>query len=113
MKLNAAVVGSGFVGRAHVESLRRLGIPTRGALGSAGETTASACEPRILERGDVSLEQLAADPAVDDVHHCTPNYLHFGEASSLMRAGKHLLCENPLTMDSAVSELVVSLARES
>src|SRR5579864_5522241 len=113
MKLNAAVIGLGFVGKAHVESLRRLGITVRGALGSTSETTAAACKSLNLERAYASLDELAADPAVDVVHLCTPNYLHFDQASRLMRAGKHVLCEKPLTMDSAESELLVALARET
>jgi predicted dehydrogenase len=113
MKPNAAVIGLGFVGRAHVESLRRLGIPVRGALGSSPETTSAACKSLGLERPYASLEELAADPTVDVVHLCTPNYLHFQQAGSLMRAGKHVLCEKPLTLDSAESELLVALARES
>jgi predicted dehydrogenase len=113
MNLTAAVIGLGFVGRAHVESLRRLGIPVRGALGSSGETTAAASKALGLERAYASLDELAGDSAVDVVHLCTPNYLHFDQASRLMRAGKHVLCEKPLTMDSAESELLVALARET
>jgi len=113
MKLNSAVIGLGFVGRAHVEALRRLAIPVRGALGSSGETTAAACKALSLDRAYASLDELAADAAVDVVHLCTPNYLHFDQASRLMRAGKHVLCEKPLTMDSAESELLVALARET
>src|SRR5260370_37720681 len=113
MKPNAAVIGLGFVGRAHVESLRRLGIPVRGALGSSTETTAAACESLNLERAYTSLDELAADATVDVVHLCTPNYLHFNQAGRLLRSGKHVLCEKPLTMDSAESELLVALARES
>ena len=113
MKPNAAVIGLGFVGRAHVESLRRLGIAVRGALGSSAETTAATCKSLNLERAYASLDELAADPAVDVVHLCTPNYLHFDQAGRLLRAGKHVLCEKPLTMDSAESELLVALARET
>ncbi|HXJ10959.1 MAG TPA: Gfo/Idh/MocA family oxidoreductase [Candidatus Limnocylindrales bacterium] len=113
MKLNAAVIGLGFVGKAHVESLRRLGIPIRGALGSSAETTAAACKSLNLERAYASIEEIAADAAVGVVHLCTPNYLHFEQASALLRAGKHVLCEKPLTMDSAESELLVSLTRET
>jgi len=113
MKLNSAVIGLGFVGKAHVEALRRLGIPVRGALGSSGETTAAACKALNLDRAYSSLDELAADAAVDVVHLCTPNYLHFDQASRLLRAGKHVLCEKPLTMDSAESELLVALVRET
>jgi predicted dehydrogenase len=113
MKPNAAVIGLGFVGRAHVESLRRLGIPVRGALGSSPETTAAVCKSLNLERAYTSLDELAADATVDVVHLCTPNHLHFDHAGRLLRAGKHVLCEKPLTMDSAESELLVALTRET
>jgi predicted dehydrogenase len=113
MSLNAAVIGLGFVGRAHVESLRRLGIPITGALGSSAETTASACKALGLPRAYTSLDEIASDSSVDVVHLCTPNYLHFEEASRLLRAGKHVLCEKPLTMDSREAELLVDLVKET
>jgi predicted dehydrogenase len=113
MKLKAAVIGLGFVGKAHVESLRRIGIEVRGAMGSTGETSAAACKALGLERAYVSLQELAEDKSVEVVHLCTPNYLHFEEASLLLRAGKHVLCEKPLTMDSRESEILVSIAKET
>ena len=113
MKLKAAVIGLGFVGRAHVESLRRIGIQVIGAMGSTGETSAAACKSLGLERAYASLQELAEDKNVDVVHLCTPNYLHFEEASLLLRAGKHVLCEKPLTMDSRESEILVSIAKET
>jgi len=113
MKPKAAVVGLGFVGRAHVEALRRLGVTIFGGLGSSAETTASVCASLGLPRAYSSLEEVASDTNVEVVHLCTPNYLHFEEASRLLRAGKHVLCEKPLTVDSRESELLVSLAKET
>jgi len=113
MKLKAAVIGLGFVGRAHVESLRRLGISVLGALGSSPETTASACKTLGLERAYASVDEIASDRSVDVVHLCTPNYLHFEEASRVLRGGKHVLCEKPLTMDSKESELLISIEEET
>jgi len=113
MTLTAAVMGVGFVGKAHVDALRRLGIPVRGALGSSAETTAATCKALGLEHAYASLEELAADPAISVVHLCTPNYLHFEAATQLLRAGKHVLCEKPLALDSRESEMLVKLARDS
>src|SRR6202051_1774401 len=113
MKQAAAVVGVGFVGRAHVEAIRRLGIPVRGILSSSAERTAEACASLSIERAYASLEELAADPAVSAVHICTPNHLHFPEATTLLRAGKHVLCEKPLAVDSRESAMLAALARES
>ncbi len=111
-KLNAAIVGLGFVGRAHLEALRRLGIPVQGILGSTPERTKAAAEALGMPRAYSSLDELAADPNVHVVHLCTPNHLHFQESSQLLRAGKHVLCEKPLTLDSRESAALVSLTKE-
>jgi len=113
MQLNAAIVGFGFVGHAHLESLRRLGIPVQGILDSSPERSRVAKEESRLPRGYESLEELAADPSVHVVHLCTPNYLHFQETSQLLRAGKHVLCEKPLALDSRETAALVSLVKET
>jgi predicted dehydrogenase len=113
MKPKAAVVGLGFVGRAHVEALRRLGVIICGGLGSSPESTGVACGTLGLARAYASLEEIASDASVDVVHLCTPNFLHFQQTSQLLRAGKHVLCEKPLTLDSRESELLVSLAKDT
>jgi len=113
MKPKAAVVGLGFVGRAHVEALRRLGVILCGGLGSSPGSTAVACGALGLARSYASLEEIASDASVDVVHLCTPNFLHFEQTSQLLRAGKHVLCEKPLTLDSRESELLVSLAKDT
>lgn len=113
MQLNAAIVGLGFVGRAHLEALRRLGIPVQGILGSTPERSRAAGESVKLPRTYNSLDELAADPSVHVVHLCTPNHLHFQEASQLLRAGKHVLCEKPLSLDSRESAALVSLLKET
>jgi predicted dehydrogenase len=113
MQLNAAIVGLGFVGRAHLDALRRLGIPVQGALGSTAERSKASADSLHLPRAYTSLDELAADPSVMVVHLCTPNHLHFQEASQLLRAGKHVLCEKPLALDSRESAALVSLLKET
>jgi len=113
MPLHAAIVGLGFVGRAHLEALRRLGIPIQGTLGSTPERSKSAATSLQIPRAYHSLDELAADPSVQVVHLCTPNHLHFQESSQLLRAGKHVLCEKPLALDSRESAALVSLIKET
>ncbi len=112
-KINAAIVGLGFVGRAHLDALRRLGISVQGVLGSTPERTKASRDALGLPRAYASLEELAADASVHVVHLCTPNNEHFREASQLLRAGKNVLCEKPLTLDSRESAALVSLAKET
>jgi predicted dehydrogenase len=113
MKQVAVVAGLGFVGKAHVDGLRRLGIEVRGALGSSPESAAAGCKELGLAHPYSSIDELAKDFAVTAVHLCTPNHLHFSHASSLLRAGKHVLCEKPLALDSRESEMLMKIAKES
>ena len=112
MKQTAAVIGLGFVGKAHLDSLRRIGVSVRGMLGSSRERSEMVSESLGLERAYVSLDELAEDHDVSVVHICTPNHAHFEQTSRMLRAGKHVLCEKPLAMDSRESEMLVKLARE-
>jgi predicted dehydrogenase len=113
MQPHAAIVGPGFVGRAHLEALRRLGIPVQGILASTPERSGAAAESLQLPHSYKSLDEIAADTSVQVVHLCTPNNLHFQEASQLLRAGKHVLCEKPLALDSRESSVLVSLLKDT
>jgi predicted dehydrogenase len=113
MKQVAVVVGAGFVGKAHIEALRRLPVPVRGTLVSSGERSAAAAKALGLERAYTSVDEIAADPDITVVHICTPNYVHFEQTAKLLRAGKHVLCEKPLAMDSRESATLVALAKET
>jgi predicted dehydrogenase len=111
-ELGAAVVGTGFIGAVHVEALRRLGVNVAGVVGSSPErASASTIDP--LPRVYQSLEDALADPAVDVVHVATPNWLHYQQVKVCLAAGKHVVCEKPLTTSSAQSAELVDLAESS
>lgn len=110
--LSAAVVGSGFIGPAHVEALRRLGVQVRGIVGSSPAKSRQAAESLGLDRGYASLKEALADAAVDVVHIASPNYLHFSQAKAALEAGKHVLCEKPLAMSPEESEELTRVAAE-
>jgi predicted dehydrogenase len=110
-ELRAAVIGAGFVGRAHVESLRRLGIPIAGVLGSSPARGEEARQTLGLPQAYRDLQELASDPDVGVVHICTPNHLHHEQAVTQLRAGKHVMCEKPLAMDTKQSAALIELAR--
>jgi predicted dehydrogenase len=112
VNLRAAVIGVGFVGRAHIEALRRLAIPIQGVLGSSPARTREACHALGIARAYESMADLTSDDSVDVVHVCTPNHLHFPETEAALGAGKHVMCEKPLAMDSRESGALVRLARD-
>jgi len=112
-ELKAAVIGTGFIGPVHVEALQRLNVPVGGVLGSSEEKSRRAAERMGLDKGYASLEELLEDDDVDVVHITTPNDLHFEQAKAALEAGKHVLCEKPLAMNSEETAQLVRLAEAS
>jgi predicted dehydrogenase len=83
-----------------------------GLLGADAQETQAMAQKLGVPRAYQSLAQLLADPEVNVVHLCTPNYLHFPQAKAALLAGKHVLCEKPLATTRAEAEELVRLARE-
>ena len=81
--LKVGVAGTGFIGPAHVEALRRLGIEVAGLSEidlQRGQERAAA-----LKIGKVypTFGEMLADPAIDVVHITTPNYLHYPQVKDI------------------------------
>jgi predicted dehydrogenase len=112
-KLTTAVFGTGFVGRIHVEGIRRLGTVEVAAIAASGPEKARQFADEVgVNRSSGDYRELLSDPAIDAVHICTPNALHFPMAKAAMEAGKHVLCEKPLALTSAQAQKLVRIARE-
>ena len=75
-EIKAGVVGVGFIGVAHVEALRRLGVQVVGVVGSTPGRAAAKAEAANLPRAYESLDALVADPGIDVVHIASPNHVH-------------------------------------
>jgi predicted dehydrogenase len=108
-----AVVGSGFIGPVHVEALRRNGLDVVGVLGSSAEQSRRAAESLGVDAAYSDYGELLEDRRVRAVHITAPNRWHFEFASRALLAGKHVMCEKPLAMNSSESSELVRLARES
>ena len=113
-KLKTVVFGTGFVGRIHVEGIRRLGNVELYAIGVGPEDDGPRLAAELnVERVSADYERLLQDPEIDAVHICTPNALHFPIAKAALQAGKHVLCEKPLATSVAQARELVELARSS
>ncbi|TWU48694.1 1,5-anhydro-D-fructose reductase [Rubripirellula tenax] len=112
-KPTAVVVGTGFIGPVHVEALGRTGVDVIGILGSTPQKSIAAAKSLGLARGYASLDEVLADDSVDSVHLTTPNRFHFEQATAVIKAGKHVMCEKPLAMNSEQSQQLVELAERS
>ena len=72
-----ALFGTGFVGRVHLEGLRRLGYVEIYAIGEPEVDKARRLAAEFgARRVEADYRRILDDPAVDAVHICTPNALH-------------------------------------
>ncbi len=111
--IGAAVIGTGFIGMVHAETLRRMGVRIVGVLGSSPERGAEKAPAMGAARAYRTIEELAADPDVGVVHITSPNKAHYPQAKALIAAGKHVLCEKPLAMSSRESAELAQMARQT
>ena len=112
-RITAGVVGVGFIGVAHIEALRRLGIDVAGVVGSSPERARAKADAADLPKVYESVEALAADPDIDVIHVASPNNVHADQVRMCLAAGKHVVCEKPLALTSADAADLVERAREA
>jgi predicted dehydrogenase len=118
-KLNVAMIGSGFIAKAHSNAFRQVGHFFRIAydvnlklLCGRNEATRSAlAEQWGWSETASDWREVIERPDVDVVDIATPNSSHFAIAVAAAKAGKIVLCEKPLAMTVSEAEQMAEAAR--
>ncbi len=74
------------------------------ATGSRSRDRAEAFAAEFGGAAHGSYEDLVSDPAVDVVYVASPHALHVEHTRLALEAGKHVLCEKPMTLDAASTQ---------
>ncbi|MEP9184380.1 Gfo/Idh/MocA family protein [Enterobacter ludwigii] len=112
--INVGIVGSGFIGPAHIEALRRLGSVQVVALCDSSLSQAQEKARQLnVPHAYGNVETLLAHPDLHVVHNCTPNHLHAEINRQILRAGKHVFSEKPLCMTPEEARELVALAEQA
>jgi predicted dehydrogenase len=112
--IRTAIFGTGFIGRVHLDALRRLeGVEVVALadpnLAVARSVGAGFGVPTIV----MDYREILSDPTIDAVHICTPNALHFSMVKEALEAGKHVACEKPLATTAEEAQVLVALAAQA
>ena len=112
-RIKTAVIGSGFMGGAHIEALQRIGGVDVVAISSDDLLSAKALQEKYsIEKIYEDWHDVMTDGEIQTVHNCTPNFLHFEINKAAIEAGKHIFSEKPLTLTSRESQELLDLLKK-
>jgi len=111
--IKVGVIGTGYIGMVHLEMLRRLGGVEVVAVADTNRNLARGAADKFgIGRVYENAEAIITDREVEVVHDCAPNNVHFDINAKAIRAGKELLSEKPLALDSIESAELLELAKK-
>lgn len=126
--VNVAVIGMGFMGCTHIRAYGAIpgvhvtAIADGRADRISGEPITTWADPDSPVPLDLDMDRVAATTdlhapigmdQVDVVDICLPTPLHADLAIAALAAGRHVICEKPLALDSAAAQRVVDAAGAS
>jgi len=101
-RLRIGIVGAGWPGQQHARAILASKAAMIEALAEPNDERtvefSRVYSPRKVYR---DYADLLGDPQVAAVIICLPNHLHFPATLTALRAGKHVLCEKPPTLNGA------------
>lgn len=112
-RLGVAVIGTGFGCITHVRALTAAGFDVRALVGRDPVKTQARAERFGIPYALTSVENALGLSGVDAVTVATPPDTHAEIAGRAIAAGKHVLCEKPLTRDTREAEALLAAAEEA
>lgn len=112
-RIKVGIIGTGFIGAAHVDALRRI----RGIEAAAVAEVTQDLADRKAREYDIpkaygNYEDLIRDPEIMAIHNCTPNHMHLAVNSKIIEAGKHVFSEKPLALNAKESRVLLNLLKK-
>jgi predicted dehydrogenase len=115
--LGIGVIGAGGISHSHLLAVRSSANRDRArvvAIADIDEARANEQATQYgIERVFTDYRELIACDDVQAVSVCTPPFLHVEQSVAALRAGKHVLCEKPVSPNLAGLDAIAEAERES
>lgn len=111
--LNLGIIGLG-VGVSHLRGAQRLAnVRVKAVCDTNAEKLKTVAETYGIAETGTDYHFMLADPEIDGICVATPDQLHAEMVCAALRAGKHVLCEKPLSLHSAECREMIRTAEET
>lgn len=111
-RLKAAVIGSGFIGGAHVEALKRVRGVDVVALVDIMDAQRKA-DAVDVPTGFLDYREMIEVCKPDCIHICTPNNTHKEIAMYAFEHGVNVICEKPMARNAEEAKEMLEAAKKS
>jgi len=111
--LKVGIIGAGGVSIFHYEGYTAGGAKVVAIADRDPVALARRQQEWNIPRGYGTVEELVADPDIEAVSVCLPNALHHPATLAAARAGKHVLCEKPISLSLDKAEEMIRVCREA
>jgi predicted dehydrogenase len=119
--VGVGLIGHGFMGRAHSLAWRNITLFTDSPLTPVLKAVAGRSEDALrgfaakfgFERYYTDYRLMIKDPGIDIIDNVTPNYMHAEPTIEAMEAGKHVIVEKPMAMNSREAYEMVKVAERT
>lgn len=121
-EIKIGLLGFGFMGKTHAFSVSSLPFYYDGldftaryaaVCTSRIETANAATKKYSLGYATAIEDDIINDPDIDVIDISTPNIYHYETAKKAILAGKHVLCEKPLTVTAEQARELDALAKDA
>jgi predicted dehydrogenase len=120
--LKFAVVGGGFMGKAHSVALASYPMyvwptelyPVRELIVEINDDLASESQKRFgYNRAGTDWRAAVEDPDIDVIDILLPNAMHHAVVMAAVAAGKHVICEKPLALTGDLAREMTQAAEKA
>lgn len=106
------IIGTGWIAEAFIEGAREVAnVDIVAVYSRTKEKGYAFAKKNKIEKVYTSLDEFSLGD-FEGVYIASPNSLHYSQSKAMLNAGKHVICEKPITVEPEELEELQSLADE-
>lgn len=112
MTIRLLILGTGGMANNHAEAFKAIdGVEVVAGVDTRPVQLEAFCDKHQIEHRFATLDEAIAWGEFDAATNVTPDSAHYATTMALLKAGKHVLCEKPLSTDYAKAKEMADAAK--